>query len=81
MFKTLKKGNVIGHCDESTIQVNKEPGRNANSNSYMWVFASGKDEEKQGVVFKYSPSRSGETAQKFLKGFTNILMTDRLCRI
>ena len=78
LFKILKKENAVAHTDETTIQVNKEEGRNPSSNSYMWVYASGELEKKQGVVFHYSPSRSGETAQKFLSGFKNIIITDRI---
>ena len=76
MFKKLKEESKIGHSDETTIQCNKEKGRNANSKSYMWVFVSGVQEEHQGVIFKYAPSRSGETAQNFLRGFKGTLITD-----
>ena len=62
--------------DETTIQVNKEHGRSPTSNSYMWVLSSGELEETKGVVFKYSPSRSGEIAKEFLKGFKGIIVTD-----
>lgn len=62
--------------DETTIQVNKEHGRSPTSNSYMWVLSSGELEETKGVVFKYSPSRSGEIAKEFLKGFKGIVVTD-----
>ena len=42
----------------------------------MWVLCSGEQEENKGVVFKYEPSRSSETAKKFLDGYTGILVTD-----
>lgn len=62
--------------DETTIQVNKEPGRNPTSTSYMWVLRSGELEKTKGIVFKYSPSRSAETAKEFLNGFKGIVVTD-----
>lgn len=62
--------------DETTIQVNKEAGRNPTSNSYMWLLRSGELEKMKGVIFKYSPSRSAETAKEFLYGYKGILVTD-----
>ena len=76
IFKELKNTCEVGHADETTIQVNKEPDRSPTSTSYMWVFASGADEKLQGVVYDYNASRSNETAQKFLKDFKGILVTD-----
>ena len=76
MLKRIKEENELAHCDETTMQCNKEPGRKASSNSYMWVLTSGELEKKKGVIFKYSQSRSAETAQKFLEGYKNILVTD-----
>lgn len=42
MLKQLKERSQLLHCDESTMQCNKEPGKSASSNSYMWVLASGR---------------------------------------
>ena len=76
MLNKLKEESELLHCDETTMQCNKEPGRKSSSNSYMWVLISGELEKKKGVIFKYSQSRSAETAQKFLEGYKNILVTD-----
>ena len=76
MYKTMKRENELLHDDETKIQCNKEAGRKATSNSYMWVSRSGEQEEKQGIIFMYSPSRSEETAKKFTAGFKGILVTD-----
>ena len=76
MLKKLKEKNELLHCDETTMQCNKEPGRKASAKSYMWVLASGELEKEKGVIFSYSESRSGETAQKFIKDFKGILVTD-----
>lgn len=42
----------------------------------MWVLVSGELEKEKGVIFSYSRSRSGETAQKLLQNFKGILVTD-----
>ena len=67
--------------DESTIQVHNEEGRNDTSNSYMWLLASGELEKTKGVIFQYSPSRSGKVAQDLIEGYKGILVTDRVCSI
>jgi len=40
--------------DETRIQFNKEEGRKASTDSFMWVLRSGEDETIKGVIFKYS---------------------------
>ena len=76
MLKQIKEKNQIIHSDETTIQCNKEQGKKASSNSYMWILASGELEEKKGVIFHYSKSRNAEVAQKLLNGYKGILITD-----
>ena len=76
MLKDIKSSNELIHCDETTMQCNKENGRKASTNSYMWVLRSGELEKKKGVIFKYSPSRSEETAKTFLGNYKGILVTD-----
>lgn len=76
MLKKLKEENEVLHGDETTMQCNKEKDKKASSKSYMWVIASGEEEKTKGVIFKYSRSRSGEIAQKLLKDYKGILVTD-----
>lgn len=76
MLKKLKEENEVLHVDETTMQCNKEQGRKASSNSYMWVLASGELEKEQGVIFYYSKSRSSEVAKKLLKDYKGIIITD-----
>ncbi len=75
MMDDIKKCNLI-HADETTIQCNKEDGKPANSNSYMWVLASGEYEDKDIVVFKYYDNRSEESAKDLLKDYHKNLLTD-----
>ena len=63
-------------ADETPVQVLKEPGRRAETKSYMWVFRSGEYDPEQIVLFHYSPTRAGQTAKEFLEGFHGYLMTD-----
>ena len=76
MHKKIKEESELLHCDETTMQCNKEEGRKASSNSYMWVLRSGELEKRNGIIFRYYPSRSEKTAQEFLKGYKGILVTD-----
>ena len=76
MLKKMKDNSELLHADETTMQCNNEPGKKASSNSYMWVLASGELEKNKGVIFSYSSSRSSEIAQKLLKGYKKILVTD-----
>ena len=63
-------------ADETPVQVLKEPGRRAETQSYMWVFRSGEFDKEQIVLFHYSRTRAGETAKEFMEGFHGYLMTD-----
>jgi transposase len=63
------------HADETTIQVLKEPGRPAESQSYMWLYRTGSTGPPI-VLFEYQPTRSGEHPRKFLQGFKGYLHAD-----
>lgn len=76
MLKKIKESSNVLHCDETTIQVNKEEGKKASSNSYMWVLTPGEFEKTKGVIFSYSKSRSEEVAKELIRGYKNILVTD-----
>lgn len=62
--------------DETRIQVNKEEGRKANSQSFMWVITSGVAEEVNATFFHYTTSRSTQESTNLLEGFHGYLMTD-----
>lgn len=74
----ILRGPLI-HVDETRVQVLKEPGRKARSQSWMWVYVGGPVEEKVQrpcVLFMYDPSRSHEVPYAFLKGYQGWLMSD-----
>lgn len=75
MHKVLLNSHYI-HADETTVQVLKVPHQKATTKSYMWVYKSGRSEEKQIVVFKYENTRGHEHAKKHLEGYHHILQSD-----
>jgi transposase len=61
--------------DETRIQVLKEAGRAASSDSFIWVQRGGPPDQPI-VLFHYDPSRGQEPAKVLLDGFTGYLQTD-----
>ena len=64
------------HMDETRIQVNKEPGKKASSDSFMWVLQSGASEKIKATLFHYSRTRSRKVAVNLLTGYHGYLTTD-----
>ena len=64
------------HADETVMQVLKEKGKPATSESRMWVYSSAKRAAIQLRCFEYRESRSGKWAKTFLEGFSGVLITD-----
>ena len=69
-------GCGILHGDETRIQCNREPGKKASSESFMWVIRSGREEAVQAVFFHYARSRARKEAEKLYRGFQGYLVTD-----
>lgn len=65
----------ILHADETTVQVLKEPGRNAETKSYMWLYRTGRDGPAI-VLYEYRTTRASKHPERFLKGFKGYLQTD-----
>lgn len=61
--------------DETTVQVLKEEGREADAKSYMWVRRSS-EPGKPIVLFDYMPSRGGAVPMRLLNGYKGYLQTD-----
>jgi transposase len=61
--------------DETTVQVLKEDGRDADAKSYMWVRRSN-EPGKPIVLFDYMPSRGGAVPFRILDGYKGYLQTD-----
>ena len=63
------------HCDETRVQVLKEPGRDPSSQSWMWVQTGGPP-DRPVVLFDYTTSRAQEIPLRLLAGYRGYLMTD-----
>ena len=70
----LKRSFVM--ADETRVQVLKEEGRRAQTQSFMWLFRSGEDGLAEIILYGYSPTRSGSHAKEFLEGYSGYLETD-----
>jgi transposase len=74
MHRFLLQHDII-HADETGLQVLHEPGRPATSESYMWLYRTGRD-GPHVVLFEYQTTRARKHPQKFLQGFKGYLCTD-----
>jgi transposase len=72
--RQLLQGAII-QCDETPVQVLKEPDKPPTSHSYMWVRVGG-DRHRPIVLYDYAPSRAGAVADRLLEGFSGHLQTD-----
>jgi transposase len=65
----------IVQMDETTVQVLKEPGKSAQSKSYLWLQRGGPP-LKPIVLYDYDPSRSQSVPSRLLAGYKGYLQTD-----
>jgi transposase len=70
----IRSGSFV-QCDETPFQVLKEPGKRAQSQSYLWALRGGESEHPL-IFYEYDPSRSGEVPKRLLRGFQGFLQTD-----
>lgn len=75
MRQKLLEHEVL-HVDETTVQVLKEPGKAAQSKSYMWLYRTSGEAKKQIVLYDYQPDRRYIRPQEFLEGFRGFLHAD-----
>ena len=75
LHRQLLQENLL-HADETGLQVLDEPGKAAQSKSYMWLYRTSGVSEKPMVLFDYRASRSSKNPKDFLKGFEGYLNVD-----
>ncbi|THF81688.1 IS66 family transposase [Cohnella fermenti] len=63
------------HADETTLQVLREPGKSAESQSYLWLYRTGSG-VSPAVLYEYQRTRGGEHPRNFLSGFKGYLQVD-----
>jgi len=64
------------HADETVLQVLQEPGRKANTESYMWLYRTSGDAKHPIAMYEYQPTRSSSHPKRFLSGWSGYLHTD-----
>jgi len=64
------------HADETTLQVLREPGKAAQSKSYMWLYRTGGEDAHPIVLIEYQPDRKTKRPAEFLKDFKGYLHAD-----
>jgi transposase len=72
--EVLRAYDVL-NADETELEVLNEPGREASTKSYMWMYRTGKGHFPI-VLYDYQPTRAGDNAKNFLKGFKGYLHVD-----
>lgn len=75
MKRRLCEHEVL-HADETTLQVLKEPGKAAQSKSYMWLYRTSGEAKHQIVIYDYQPDRRHIHPGNFLKNFKGYLHAD-----
>lgn len=79
VYDALKErllAHEILHADETVLQVLHEPGKSAQSKSYMWAYRTSGDADYPIVLLEYQPDRKAERPKEFLKGWGGYLHTD-----
>jgi transposase len=74
MHQHLLNQDIL-HADETTLQVLREPGRPAQSTSYMWLYRSGRDGPAI-ILYDYQTTRASKHPRQFLSGFKGYLHVD-----
>ena len=75
LHRDLVERGVL-HSDETLLQVLKEPGRSAQSKSYLWVYRTSGDTDRPIALSEYQQGRGSEHPKAFLAGFKGYLHTD-----
>lgn len=74
-LETRLLSHSLIHMDETRVQVLNEPGKSAQSQSYMWVRRGGPPNNPI-IHFHYDPGRSSAVADTLLSNYSGALMTD-----
>lgn len=76
-MQRLQCGRRYGQCDESTLQVLHEEGRDTRTKSFVWVHTTGElDDGPPIVIFMYEPTRGTGHLRSYYAGFSGYLSSD-----
>jgi transposase len=76
LLLTVMLLHKVLHADETTCQVLKEPGKKANTNSYMWLYRTSGEAAHPIILYEYQATRSSAHPARFLKGWEGYLHAD-----
>jgi transposase len=74
MYAYLLQQDIL-HADETKVQVLSEPSRPAKSNSYMWLYRTGR-ESVPIVLYDYQQTRASKHPRRFLANYNGYLHVD-----
>ena len=74
MKEQLLKSDIL-HGDETTLQVLHEEGRSPETNSYMWLYRTGRDGPPI-ILYDYQTTRARKHPEKFLETFAGYMHVD-----
>ncbi|SHJ00312.1 Transposase [Desulfofundulus thermosubterraneus DSM 16057] len=74
LHEHLLKRDIL-HADETTLQVLQEPGREAATKSYLWLYRTGRDGPSI-ILCDYQTTRASKHPRRFLAGFKGYLHVD-----
>jgi len=75
-MKTQLLSHEVLHADETVCQVLREPGKKADTNSYMWHYRTSGEAKHQIILYEYQPTRSSAHPKRFLSGWKGYLHAD-----
>ncbi|APC08157.1 transposase IS66 family protein [Moorella thermoacetica] len=70
----LLKEDIL-HADETTLQVLREPGQEATTKSFLWLYRTGRDGPPI-ILYDYQTTRASKHPRQFLAGFKGYLHVD-----
>lgn len=79
IYEAMKRqlcGHTVAHADETTLQVLMEPGKSAQSKSYMWLYRTSGEAKHQIVLYEYQPDRKHTHPKEFWGKFSGYLHCD-----
>ncbi|WXJ94639.1 IS66 family transposase ISCde1 [Neomoorella carbonis] len=74
LHEYLLKEDIL-HADETPLQVLREPGRDAATKSFLWLYRTGRDGPPI-ILYDYQTTRASKHPRRFLAGFKGYLHVD-----
>jgi transposase len=75
LIDSMLKESVL-HVDETSTHVLREPGRDAKTKSFEWLYRTGDHSERPAVIFEYKETRKQEHPKAFLRDFKGYVHCD-----